>query len=76
MYEKKFYEKIVSEKSKGNDVNNCENGIKLSPKSLKSFKGMTALRSDIPKAVVGPPNTPKIKDVSEGTSKKMKQVYI
>ncbi|KAL5110597.1 Tyrosine-protein kinase BAZ1B [Taenia crassiceps] len=48
-YEMKFYEKITSERSKGHNAN-CEATIKISPKGLRVFKSLSALRNDSPKS--------------------------
>ncbi|KAL5967786.1 Tyrosine-protein kinase BAZ1B [Taenia solium] len=74
-YEMKFYEKITSEKSKGHDTN-CETAIKISPKSLRVFKNLSALRNDSSKSPVDlVPMKPK--ETPEGkSSKKMKQAIL
>lgn len=71
----KFYEKITSEKSRGRDVN-CETTIKISPKSLRVFKNLSALRNDSPKSPTEAAPM-KLKETPDGkSSKKMKQVCI
>lgn len=74
MSEIKFYEKIVCEQSKGNDLS-CENGIKLSPKSLKAFKSLSALRDDSPKRQSLATSSPKA-ETPDAKSKKLKQVRL
>ncbi|EUB59408.1 Tyrosine-protein kinase BAZ1B [Echinococcus granulosus] len=74
-YEMKFYEKITSEKYKGHDASG-ETAIKLSPKSLRVFKNLSALRNDSPRSPVeAVPLKPK--ETPDGKlSKKMKQAIL
>lgn len=76
-YEIKFYEKIVSQ---GGDING-ETTIRLSPKSLKVFKNLSALRDDSMMSLDSPtkaktPERKSQKEITESkSSRKMKQVY-
>lgn len=76
-YEIKYYEKILSERSKGNLLNG-ECAIKLSPKSLKDIKNVSVLRDDTPKVTPSTLATPltTTENLDGKSAKKMKQVFI
>ncbi|VUZ45234.1 unnamed protein product [Hymenolepis diminuta] len=77
-YEVKFYEKIVSQ---AGDVNG-ETTIRLSPKSLKVFKNLSALRDDSMMSLDSPtkaktPERKSQKEITESkSSRKMKQAML
>ncbi|VDM31325.1 unnamed protein product [Hydatigera taeniaeformis] len=73
-YEMKFYEKITNEKNKGHDPN-CETAIKLSPKTLRIFKNLSALRPDSLKSPDEAASV-KPKETLDGKSRRMKQAIL